>query len=285
MTPAAGRTARTRPRASLALVPGQVAYQLVLLVRSPLPAFITLVIPVMLLVALDLVTPEMILHVLGGVRVTQFLTPAMAAFAVLNAGFVETVIGTALARERGVLKRLRATPLPGWAYLAGHLGAALAVAACSVAAVLLVGIGVLHADLPGARLGPLVGAATAGIATSFALGVAVGGLVRSADAALPVSYGLLLPIAFISGVFFPAPAEASWLQSTARFLPAEPIARSIEAAFGNEPPYGITAGQLGVLAAWTAGALLVAALLFSWQPRGTEDTGIGRLVARAKAGR
>ena len=141
-------------------------------------------------------------------------------------------------------------------------------AAGPLTAALLVGAGLPHAHLATARLGPPVGAAAAGIATSFALGVAVSSLVRSADAALPVSYGLLLPIAFISGVFFPAPTETSWLRSLARFLPAEPIARSMEGAFGSRPPFALTGHQLVVLAVWTVASAVVAALRFSWQPSG-----------------
>ena len=113
-----------RPRAGAVLVPGQIRYQLLLLDRSPLGTFISLVIPLMLLVALDLVTPEMTLQSLGGVRVVQFLTPAMASFAVLNAGFVDVLVGTTVAREQGVLTRLESTPLPTWAYFAGRLVAA-----------------------------------------------------------------------------------------------------------------------------------------------------------------
>ncbi|MDA8295831.1 MAG: ABC transporter permease [Actinomycetota bacterium] len=256
------------PRSPLALVPGQVRCQLLMLVRSPLPAFITLVVPVMLLVALDLVTPEMTLRSLGGVRVAQFLTPAMASFAVLNAGFVDTVVGTTLARERGILKLLRATPLPSWVYLAGRLGATLVVGAGSVAVVTLIGLNLLHAHLAPGGLGPFAAAAAAGLVASFALGVAVAALVTSADSALPVSYAILLPIAFISGVFFPAPTEAHWLRALSDALPAAPVARALEAAFARGAAHGPTVHQLLVLAGWTLGATGLAAWRFSWAPTG-----------------
>ena len=136
-----------RPRLGCLLVAGQVRYQLLLLSRSPVASFVTLVVPLMLLVALDLVTPEMTLQSLRGIRVAQFLTPAMASFAVLNAGFVNTVIGTTLAREQGILKRLRGTPMPAWTYFAGRLGAAIVLTACSVTAVLGAGVVLFHAHL------------------------------------------------------------------------------------------------------------------------------------------
>lgn len=255
-----------RPRGGVVLFLGQVRYQVLLLLRSPLPAFITLVVPLMLLVALDLVTPEMTLRSLGGVPVAQFLTPAMASFAVLNAGFVDTVIGLTLAREKGILRQLRVTPLPRWSYLCGRLGATAIVSACSVTAVLLVGTFLLHAHISGGTVLPFVGSAAAGLGASFALGVFVSGLVRSSEAALPISYGLLLPVAFISGVFFPAPTEAHWLRSLSDALPAAPLTRALEAAFAMHRPHAMTLGQLAVLAAWALGAGVLAARRFSWLP-------------------
>ena len=161
-------TSEDRPRVGATLVPGQIWYQLRLTVRNPLGAFVTLVIPVMLLVALDLVTPEMTLQSLGNVPVVQFLTPTMAAFAVLNVGFVDTIVGTTLAREKGVLKRLHATPLPRWTYSAGRLGSAVIVATCSVVAVLAVGVVFFHAHIAAASLAPFAASAVAGLVATFA---------------------------------------------------------------------------------------------------------------------
>lgn len=254
-----------RPRAGAVLVPGQVRYQLLLLARSPLGTFISLVIPLMLLVALDLVTPEMTLQSLGGVRVVQFLTPAMASFAVLNAGFVDVLVGTTVAREQGVLTRFESTPLPTWAYFAGRLVAAALVAALAVAVVVGVGVLFLHAHLAARALGGFVGVTALGLVVAFSLGVATSSVVHSTEAALPVAYGILLPVAFISEVFFPSPTETAWLRAVAAALPVAPFAHGMEAAFAV-PPRSLTEGQLGVLLAWAAGALVLALVTFRHQP-------------------
>lgn len=183
-----------RPRLGIALVPGQVGYQLRLLARNPLGSFISLIVPLMLLIALDLVTPEMTLQSLGGISVTQFLTPAMASFAVLNAAFVDVVIGTTVAREEGILRRLHGTPLPTWALLSGRLVATALVTTVSVLIVLGVGIVFLHAHLAAAAVPGLVLTILVGMLVAFAVGVACSTIVPSTDAALPVAYGLLLPV-------------------------------------------------------------------------------------------
>jgi ABC-2 type transport system permease protein len=228
--------------------------------------FISVIIPLMLLIALDLVTPEMTLQSLGNMRVAQFLTPAMASFAVLNSGFVNIVIGMTLAREQGILKRLRTTPLPTWVYLAGRLGAAAIVAALAAGVVLAVGIVFLHAQLALSAVPSLIGIFALGLATSCALGFAASGLVPSPDAALPLAYAVLLPVAFVSQVFFPAPTEAAWLVHVADTLPVAPFANAMEAVFSRKP-HGLTLRQLTVLLAWGGGGFLFTLAAYRWQPR------------------
>lgn len=255
----------SRPRLSVALLPRQVLYQLILLLRDPMGSFISVVIPLMLLVALDLVTPEMTLSSLGGIHIAQFLTPAMASFAVLNAGFVNIVIGMTLAREQGMLKRLRPTPLPTWVYLAGRLVAAAIVALLATAVVLLVGVVFLHAHVATSSLLPLLGVFSIGLVAACATGMAASALVPSPDAALPFAYAVLLPVAFISQIFFPAPSEATWLHHLANALPIAPFTSAMQSTFDGRTT-GCTEAQFVVLILWAVGGFLFTLATYQWRP-------------------
>ncbi len=96
--------------------------------------------------------------------------------------------------------------------------------------------------------------------------MAASGLVPSPDAALPLAYGLLLPIAFVSQMFFPAPTEAAWLHHLADALPIAPFANAMEAAFSRRP-HGLTLRQLIVLIAWGVGGFLFTFATYRWEPR------------------
>jgi ABC-2 type transport system permease protein len=228
--------------------------------------FISIAVPLILLIALDLVTPEMTLRSLGDVPVAQFLTPAMGSFAVLNAGFVNIIIGMTLARQQGTLRRLRSTPLPTWAYLVGRLIAAAIVATASTGLVLGVGVVFLHTHWQSSAMPSLLGAFAMGLTASCAVGMAAAGLIRSAEAALPVSYAVLLPVAFISQVFFPAPTETAWLHHVADLLPVAPFADAMEAAF-ERSPHGLTSEQFVVLLVWTVLGFAAAMLNYRWEPQ------------------
>ncbi|GAB3888500.1 hypothetical protein GCM10029964_056250 [Kibdelosporangium lantanae] len=107
----------TKPKSTVLLALGQVRYQLLLLVRNPMGFFFAIVMPLLLLVCLDLLTPETAATMPPGLHYAQFLAPAVAAFGLLNACYVNTITGVVLAREEGMLKRLRGTPCrpgPTW---------------------------------------------------------------------------------------------------------------------------------------------------------------------------
>lgn len=242
----------------------QVRYQLALVSRSPIGTFTVLVIPVMLLVVLDLVSPQV--GTLGGVSYAAFLTPAMATFALVNACYVNVITTLVVAREGGILKRLRGTPLPLWAYVLGRMTAALVVAALSVVVVVLVAALVLGVPVRAGRIGSFAAVIALGGACFTALGFAVSSFVPRPDTALTVAYGTFLPLAFISDVFFPSTTAHRWLTDVAAAFPVSPIAKAAELGFLGGNGWPMTSGQLGVVLGWTVGALVFAALTFRWEP-------------------
>ena len=65
-----------------------------------------------------------------------------------------------------------------------------------------------------------------GAATFSALGLAVAAMTPSARAAPAVANFVLLPLAFISGIFYPLNGAPEWLQELAGLLPLEPLVSS-----------------------------------------------------------
>ena len=256
-----------RPRPTLLLSAGQVRYQLVLLERSPFGLFLTLVVPLLLLVSLNLITPSNAAVVWGGQRYAQFLTPAISAFCLLNACYVTTITTIVLARENGVLKRLRGTPLPAWTYLVGRSGAAVLTAVASAVIIIATGVVFFHVTIVWPALGYFAGAAGLGIVSFFLLGVAVTTVVPNTDTALPVAFGTMLPLAFISDVFFSAVHSPLWLHDLASAFPVAPVASAMEAAFNPATrswPMPVTG--LAAVLGWSIAAAVVIALGFRWEP-------------------
>ena len=273
---AAAAHAHRRHRSWLRLTFGQIAYQTVLLVRSPAGAFFDVVIPVMLLVALQFLQGS---QQIEGVGAARFFTGAMTAFAVMNVGYVTMITGTVIARDEGILKRLRGTPLPPLAYIAGRMGAATLMTAGSVVVVTVAGVVVYGVTLDARLAGVAALTILVGILCFSAVGLAATVIVRSTDVALPIAYGTLLPLCFISDVFIPSGAPG-WLSDAASLFPVKHLADAMEGAFVSAPgAASISGGDLLVMGAWAAGALAITLLWFRWEPR-PAGPGIRRRLRR-----
>ena len=192
----------------------------------------------------------------GDVPFAQYYTPAIGVFAITLACYTSLIIGIATARETGLLKRVRGTPLPLPVYLGAWLtGAALvgiaSVVLLFVVAVPALGVDVYASKLPEALLTLILGAACLG-----SLGLALGTLAKTAEQAQPLSQLTFLPISFISGVWFPLTDAPSWLIHLADFFPLSHLVNAFSACF---VPGGSVAGKdLLSLVIWGAIGMFVA---------------------------
>lgn len=256
---------KPKPAALLAL--GQIRYQLLLLVRNPLGFFVAIVMPLLLLVCLDLLTPDAAAAMPPGLRYAQFLAPAVAAFSLLNTCYVNTITGVALAREQGVLKRLRSTPLPTWTYLVGRLGSALVTSVVAVTVIVTLAVTTFHVTVSWHQIGYLAGIGGIGAVSFFLLGLAVVTAVPKSETALPVAYGTMLPLAFISDVFFSSAHAPPWLHDLASALPVAPVTRAMEAAFlPTTQSWPMSTTAMLTVGAWSAAAIVIIGLTFRWEP-------------------
>jgi ABC-type multidrug transport system permease subunit len=190
----------------------------------------------------------------------------MMTFATVNACYINIINGTTLARDVGMLKRVRGTPMPGWAYLAGRTVSAALVGWLSVLVVALVSMTAFGTDMPLRTLPGSIISIAVGMACFSTIGLAITPLVPTAEAALPIAYGTFLPLSFISDVFFPSDTSPSWLQHLAGAFPLRPLSRALAA---NAEPHaqglGFHWGGLGTMSAWTAAAVLMLHF-FQWEP-------------------
>jgi ABC-2 type transport system permease protein len=263
----------TRPNhlAAIRLAFRQVGHQNRLLLRSRTGAFFSFVVPLMILLALGLVYGNSRMSSGGGIAYPRFFVPAIAAFAITNACYVSLLTNLVSSRDEGILKRVRGTPQPGWMYLFGRAGSAACLAVVSTVAVFAVGASLYQFSFPWAQLPSLALSTLAGSVCWCSLALAMSAVVPAGDAALPVAYGTLLPLTFISDVFFPSDDGPHWLRLFASALPLRPLARSLEApfmpvAYGGGQHWG----EIGVLVVYSGGALLVVGRTFRWEPRAHE---------------
>ena len=169
-------------------------------------------------------------------------------------------------REGGILKRLRATPLPAATYLAAVLVSTLIVFFLQM--LLTVALGLLLYDAQGAESWVAVVPVLLLGGIAFAgLGFGVASLIRSAEGSSAVVNLIILPMAFLSGSFGPTSGYPQVLQTIADVLPLTYLIDLIEASYLHGEPLTDDPAGVAVLVAWGVAGYAVAARRFGWEPR------------------
>ena len=260
-------------RAALgAMLRAQTALELRLTLRRGESVLVTVLLPALLLLFFSTVPLIALAPADPGVPPAQAVYPAVLAVAVMSTGMVSLGIATAFERQYGVLKRLGGSPLPRPLLVWAKVMAVLAVEVVQVA--LLTALALALGWRPPAAAGgaPL---ALAGIALvlgtiAFAgIGLSMAGSWR-AEATLAGANGLYLVLLLLGGIFVPPEALPAPLGAITAFLPSAALAGLLRAALGPPALAGGGAApavwpDLIVLAAWAAGAALLAAATFRWE--------------------
>lgn len=200
----------------------------------------------------------------SGLTLIGFFAATMAAYGAAVTGYVSIPEGVAEDRGRKVLKRAHGTPLPLWTMLLGRIVGAVAVSLITLVGCYAAAGLIYRTPVPQSWL-VLVLVVTVAAVCFAALGLAVVSLVRSAQSVIGITLGTLLPLAFVSDIFIigaqfpPVIDRLSWVF---------PLRHATHAATGAAAGSGIALDHLAVVLAWTAVALAVVALRFSWE--GTE---------------
>jgi ABC-2 type transport system permease protein len=251
--------------------------------RNPASAFFTFAFPLMFLVIFT--------ALLGGGQIqlpnvprfeldlTTYYVGAMATFGVISACFTNIAIQTSFSRDQGLLKRLRGTPLPAWAYLSARVVHAMAVGALLVVITLIFGLLVYDAPLPtGIPLLQFIVTFLVGSLTFAALALALTSVIPNADAAPPIVNATILPLLFLSGIFIPLDKDApAWISTVADLFPVKHFADAMRSSYlgnvtartplGSFHPFTFDWMDLLIVAGWGVVGLVVAARFFSWEPR------------------
>jgi ABC-2 type transport system permease protein len=201
-----------------------------------------------------------------GVPAPQALLAGLIGYGCANTAFAGLAIQLVLRRENGILKRLRATPLPPSTYVAALLSSTLIVFALQTIALLVLGRILYGTPFPHA-VGSLVLAVVLGAAVFAALGVATASLIRSGDGSSAVVNFILLPMAFLTGSFGPTRHYPRFLRAIGDVLPLKYFVDLMNAVYLRSHALWTKPGAIGVLAAWGAAGLVVAVFRFRWEPR------------------
>ena len=233
--------------------------------RSRELAFFTFLFPVLLFVLLDSVYGD---DVVKGehVKASSYLLAGMLGYGVASTAFAGLGIVLVLRRESGILKRVRATPLPPPTYLLGVIVSTVIVYAIEAAALIVLARAVYGIEVNTQWLS-LVLALLLGSLSFAALGIALTGWIRSGEGSSAVVNAIYLPVTFLSGSFVSPHEYPRFLEVIAEVLPLTYFIRLMrDVVLRNETIWSSWESTV-VVAAWGLVGLLLAIRGFRWTPR------------------
>jgi ABC-2 type transport system permease protein len=241
--------------------------------RSRESVVFTLAFPVILLSIFGAVFSG---EIAPGISFTQYFAAGMIAAGLLSTGFQSLAIQIPMERERGILKRLRGTPMPRTAYFIGKVVMVLTIGL--VETTVLVGAAALFFGLKlpadGAHWLTFAWVSLLGISACTLCGIAFSSLARSGRGAPAVVTPVAIVLQFISGVFFQYTSLPSWMQNVASIFPLKWMTQGMRSVFlpdsfaTNEPSHAWQHGSIAlVLGAWIVAGLVLCLLTFRWTDR------------------
>jgi len=170
-------------------------------------------------------------------------------------------------REKGILRRLKATPLPAQQLVGAYLLVNFAITFLQSAVILIMGIVLYKVSVPVTGLLIAVPMIIAGVFTFLALGGIVSGFAPKAGVATGVGMAAYFTLMFISDMVFPLQMLPGWLQQVVPYLPAYPVTQLVRSALIDSTLSPDWPKYLIVLAVYAVGGTFIAAKLFRWEPK------------------
>ena len=264
MTPGVAEASAFAPAPGAAPLPRMIAAQAKLetrtLLRNGEQLLLTLIIPLLLLVAFGL---EPLLNLNTGMSRIDFLTPGIIALAVMSTAFTSQAIATGFERRYGVLKRLGATPLSRGGLITAKTATVIAVELLQGALILVVALAIgWRPDASPAAIvvAPLL--ILLGTAAFSGLALLMAGTLR-AEATLAAANLVYIVLLGVGGVVFPLTKFPAGARPVLELLPTGALSAGLRAVLQQGVVFPVA--NAITLAVWAAAAITLAARMFRWE--------------------
>ncbi len=251
--PATGGVPHSTWQRDLGLVGWQVRYEQRAYWRNRGRGIFTFVFPIMFLVIFASLDKGQSIQTRGGIPYDDFFVPGILAYGVIATTFVNLSISTAILRDEGVLKRMQGTPLPRWAYMAARILSAFLIMLAMTVVVLGLGAGIWGLSFRVGALPGLIVTLLLGTAAFTTIGIGITRFIPNAESGPVVVNLAVLPLTFISNIWFPTDSLPSALKDIASAFPIKALASGLQYAFDPRVSgTAINGSDLRTLLIWTA---------------------------------
>lgn len=151
-------------------------------------------------------------------KAIQYVTPGLLGWAIAMSATFGAAVNLVAWRRTGLLRRLRLAPVRTSSVVLARVGVSLLVALGQTAIFIGLAVGAFGLQLSGSwpLVIPLV---LAGTLAFLSIGLLAGSISKTEEGAVGLANFIVLPMAFLSGSFFPLDGSPGWLQFISSLLP------------------------------------------------------------------
>ncbi len=197
-------------------------------------------------------------------KTIQYFTPGLLGWALASGATFGAAITLVSWRQDKLLRRLRLAPVGTWQVVAARIGISVAVGMIQLA----VFLGIATLPYFGLKLTyawwmaiPLV---ICGILAFMSIGLLVGAVAKTQQAATSIANLIILPMAFLGGAFLPLDFAPAWVKDASYAMPLRYLVDGMQdvMARGEGPSAALPA--IGILLGFTVAMSAIAVRVFRW---------------------
>lgn len=193
----------------------------------------------------------------------QYYTPGLMGWAIASGATFGAATNLVVWRRNGLLRRLRLAPIPTRSVVLARVAVSIAIA--MVQAVIFLGVGILLFGLRLTGSWPMiVPLLVCGTLAFMAIGLLAGAVAKSEEAAVGIANFVVLPMAFLSGSFFPLDGAPGYVRAISTVLPLKHLNDGmLDTMVRGEGPSSALV-PMAILLGFAVVVTAIAARLFRW---------------------
>jgi ABC-2 type transport system permease protein len=234
-----------------------------LFLREPASAFFTLAFPLIYLFIYGMISGNEPTPQFGGQRMLDASIPGLIAVIISMTGLMSTTITLTTYREKGILRRLRTTPVSPLVVLIAQVIVVFVMTCLGMLLLVVAGMLVYHVRFEGHVFSMLGGFVLSSL-SFFGIGFILAGSMSTVRSAWAVAMVLLYPMLLLSGAFFSVDILPAAVQKVSAFIPLTYVVNLLRGLWMGEA-WSQHLLDVGVLAAMLVVGVLVSIKLFRWE--------------------
>ncbi|HVZ76200.1 MAG TPA: ABC transporter permease [Candidatus Paceibacterota bacterium] len=199
-------------------------------------------------------------------RYIEFLLPGLIALSIMQMSVFSVAFLFTQYKEKGVLKRILASPMKPFQFVASNAITRLIVSVAQAAIFIIAGLVLFQVHIVGSYI-LLALCVVLGALMFLGLGFTISGISKTVDSVPAIANLVVFPQLFLGGTFFAISSMPGWLQAVAQFLPLTYFSTALrEIMTKGTGLAGIWPDVLGMVV-WGVVLIALATVTFRFQER------------------